>query len=62
MSDEKLRGDDEGPLSILIGIRDNHIIMHFGKPVEWIGLHPGNAEEIGRNLIEKAKEIRQKGG
>lgn len=34
----KLRGDDEGALRIAFIVRDNTLVMDFGKSVKWIGL------------------------
>lgn len=62
MGDEKIREDDEGPLYILVGTRDNHVILSFGKPVEWIGLHADDAEALGTNIVERARQIKAGGG
>lgn len=61
MTEEKLHEDDEGALNITVVIKDGHVIVDFGKPVKWIGLHANNAEELGNSLLKKAKKLREGG-
>lgn len=55
---EKIYSDDAGPLTIILGIRNNHLIIDFGKPVRWIGLHKQDAIDLAQNIIQKAERLR----
>lgn len=57
----RLTKDDEGELRIAVAVNGSKIIVHFGKPVAWIGLDADLARSLGRILIEKADEA-AKGG
>lgn len=53
----KLSEDDEGELQIAITIKDNTIIVAFGKPITWIGLAKQDAINFANLLLTKASEI-----
>jgi hypothetical protein len=53
----KLNADDEGALPIRIGTQDKTIIIHFGKPCEWIGLDKHTALALAAKIKERAEEI-----
>ena len=53
----KLTDDGEGQIQFSVGIKDNRVIMDFGKPVNWIGLAADDAREVGKALIKHAKKI-----
>lgn len=54
----KLSADDEGELKIGITIKDNTIIVAFGKPITWIGLGKQDAINFANLLLAKADEIK----
>lgn len=57
--DGKIHPDDEGELKIEIGIdvEKNIVVMHFGRPMAWIGMIPEQAMEIADDLINKANML-----
>lgn len=52
----KITPDDEGNISVAIGISNGNVIINFGKPVAWLGLPPAACMEMGRTLIKRARE------
>lgn len=36
------------------------VVIHFGKPVEWLGLGPEEAMALATALVEKAREVSDK--
>ncbi len=54
--DGKLSDNDEGEIMIGIAVYRGRVLFNFGKPVHGIGLTPEQAEQIGRDLINKARE------
>jgi len=50
----KLTTADEGEIQFGITSKDNKIIIHFGKPVEWIGMTRDQARELARILRLRA--------
>ena len=52
----KVSEDDEGELQLAVGRQGGKVIISFGKAVSWIGIDPGQAEELGNIIIKKAKE------
>lgn len=48
----KLNANDEGQLQIAMTIRKNTLIVHFGKPVEWIGFSLHEVTAL-REVLEK---------
>lgn len=54
--DGKLSDRDEGEIMIGIAVYRGRVLFNFGKPVQGIGFTPEQAEQIGRDLINKARE------
>ena len=54
--DGKITPDDEGNISVAIGISNGNVIINFGKPIAWLGLPPAACMEMGRTLIKRARE------
>ena len=52
----KITPEDEGAISVAIGIDNGNVIINFGKPVAWLGLPPAACMEMGRTLIKRARE------
>lgn len=64
MSDDKnfprgqLNPHDEGQTEMALFVdKGTTIIMHFTKPIKWLGFSASDARAIGRKLIELANEI-----
>jgi hypothetical protein len=55
----KMTGDDEGGLKMRVGIKDNRVIVDFGKDVTWLGLDSKGAIELGNILIDRANQIKK---
>ena len=55
----KLNAHDEGELELRLGLKDGTIILHFGKPVVWLGFSYEAAKALGEALLKKAEEIKQ---
>lgn len=53
----RLRDDDQGGLQIAVGSLGGKVVIQFGTPVEWAGMDPDTAEQLGHNLIRRAGEI-----
>ena len=54
--DGKLSDNDEGEIMIGIAVYRGKVLFNFGKSVRGIGFTPEQAEQIGRDLINKARE------
>lgn len=52
-----LNDDDEGEIKVGITHSDGKVVIHFGKPVAWIGFTPEQAYEIAQTLIEHAAKV-----
>lgn len=53
----KLNESDEGELKIAIAVKDDKVLMDFGKLVKWIGMDKQMALNLGKCLIDKANSI-----
>lgn len=53
----KITKADEGEIKFGVTLKDEKVIINFGKPVVWLGMTRDQAEELGRLLIDKAKGI-----
>jgi hypothetical protein len=53
--DGKLNPDDEGELSMKIGVQNGRVILDFGTPVTWLGMHPAEAVAMAGMLIKHAR-------
>lgn len=55
----KLRADDEGELSVAMGVKDGTVVIDFGKPIRWLGLGAKDARAWADKLRELADRIDQ---
>jgi len=53
----KLNVDDQGVAEIKISAYKNTVVMRFNTPMNWVGMPPDLAAEIGVALIRRAREI-----
>ena len=53
----RLNALDEGGLRMAIGVEGGAVVVHFGKPVAFVGLGPQEARALARSLIAKADAI-----
>lgn len=54
----KFSADDEGALLTRIAVKDKTVIIHFGKPIVWIGLDKASAEKLARSILQHAAGIK----
>lgn len=63
MADEKefprgqLNKDDEGALTVGFTSTKGTVVIHFGKPITWIGLGPADARAWAEKLVELADKV-----
>lgn len=50
----KLNHDDEGELTLAIGLKGDTVVIDFGKSVHWIGLNRRQAVAFAESIMEKA--------
>jgi hypothetical protein len=56
----RLSADDNGELSILVGVKDGTVIIDFGgRPVTWLGMGYEQAKEFALLIARRAEEIKQ---
>lgn len=48
----KLNSEDEGTLDIRMAMKDGTFIVHFGKPVVWIGMSKEEAYNFARIIMQ----------
>jgi hypothetical protein len=53
MTVNKILPDDEGELTIAVYIKDQNIVIHFGKSVKWVGLDVPATINLIQTLSEK---------
>jgi len=53
----KLSEDDEGQLTVAFGTKDGTVVIHFGKPIAWIGLGANDARAWAAKLLELADRV-----
>lgn len=55
----KLHKDDEGQLTAAIAVDKQRgvVVLHFGKPVEWLAWEKDLAIKFAEAIIQKAKEL-----
>ena len=58
----KLTKNDEGGIQFAIGVKDGKVVLDFGKPVAWVGMNPGDALELAKSLIDKARQAAKGSG
>lgn len=56
-SDGKLNDNDEGDLKIAVYIKDNRVIIDFGKDLSWLGFDKNGLRNFIDGLENKYKEI-----
>jgi hypothetical protein len=57
MTHKKLYPDDQGHLLAAMIIKDDQIVIHFGKPVSWLSLGRAEAEAMVKALQEKIAQL-----
>lgn len=55
----KLNENDEGALTLRIGIKGNRLIIDFGKQVIWIGFTREAAIEFARLILNNAEQLEE---
>jgi hypothetical protein len=50
----KLNEADEGALPMRIGVRDNTVVIDFGKKVAWIGMSKPEAIAFAKLILKHA--------
>jgi hypothetical protein len=58
MSKEKIFPEDDGNLNIAIYIKDNCIVLDFGKDITWIGLDKPSVHSLINLLSEKLEQLK----
>jgi hypothetical protein len=41
---------DEGGLKLAVGVEDGKVVIHFGKPVAWVGFSAQQARELAETI------------
>lgn len=54
----KLTERDEGEIQFGVTVKDGKVVMAFGTPVDWLGMNPDQAQELGMLLIKNAAKAR----
>lgn len=50
--------DDLGEdLQIVVGDKDNRVVINFSKPMMWLSLHPPEAIALANAIIHRAMEM-----
>lgn len=55
--DGKINEQDQGQIMIGVTVKDDKVIMSFGKAVEWIGFTREEAIQVGQSLLDRARQI-----
>jgi len=50
----KLTPNDEGQLSMAVGVKEDCVVLSFEKPTAWLGMPVELARQLARHLLEKA--------
>ena len=53
----KLTPADEGEIQFGVAAHEGKVIIEFGKPVHWLGMSPGQAQDLAQSLWGHAYEI-----
>lgn len=53
----KLTADDEGEMTLAIGIENGKIVIRFGTVTTWLGMDAATARGMADSLIRKADEL-----
>lgn len=54
----KIFEDDEGELTLRIGVTDKTVIIDFGKQLKWIGYDKSGAIEFAELILKHARSIK----
>ena len=49
----KLNADDEGQLRMAITVKDDKLIIDFGKPVHWLGMNKEEARQFAELILNR---------
>lgn len=58
----KLNDNDEGELSIKVFVKDNTVMIDFGKKISWVGLDKFTAFQLAEALARHSNSIEIVGG
>ncbi len=50
----KMRPDDEGGIGVAVSREGDNVILTFGKPVNWIGLHKSQVVAVCSAMLNQA--------
>ena len=53
----QLTEQDEGELKFAVGYTEGKVVIDFGTPVSWVGMHPNQAKEFARLILKHANPI-----
>lgn len=58
-SDGRVGPTDDGDLAFVVGPHPDKelVVVDFGKPVEFVAMHPHQAVELAQSLIRHARDI-----
>jgi hypothetical protein len=51
----KLNADDAGALAFAVGVEAGRVVIHFPKPVAWMGMTGDEALELAQLLLKHAR-------
>lgn len=49
---------DEGQVAMAVYVKNNKLIINFGKDLSWIGLNANDVDLMIKSLTEKRKEMK----
>lgn len=49
--------DDQGELKCAISIRQNRLLIAFGKPIDWLALTKAEAIAFAQGILKKTQEM-----
>jgi hypothetical protein len=55
-------GEQDDALRLSIGHEQGKVMIHFGKPVAWLGMPPQDAIEFASLLIKQARAVAKETG
>lgn len=55
----KLNPDDEGAVSMAIGVDQDCVVLAFPRPVQWCAFPAEQAEELAATILARAKDARR---
>lgn len=58
MAEKKLFPDDEGSLMAVCFIKDDQIVLDFGKSIKWLSVGADEAQAIINTLQEKVDALK----